>query len=171
MEKPKKGEKKTDKSKQTILGLKKLIFNGMAVDYSLMSEKIAYKAFEDAGVVAPRSTHAKIYVNGRYDGVYSWVENVDDVFTKDRFKDDKNEGKGALYKEAWFNSDSKGYFKDRREDGENEDSFMVEIARAIDRADVDDAADVLYKYFDMDSFVNVTAMNNILGAICSPPFD
>ena len=55
--------------KQRLFGLKKMLFHGMPVDYALFSERTAYTAFNSvAGSFASRATHARLFINGIYDG-------------------------------------------------------------------------------------------------------
>jgi hypothetical protein len=49
------------------------------------------------GVPAPRSIHAKLYINGVYNGLFSMVEQIDEQFTNYNYSD----GSGNLYKEVW----------------------------------------------------------------------
>jgi len=50
------------------------------------------------GVPAPRSVHAKVFINGEYSGLYALTEQIDGRFTRYHFPED---GKGNLYKEVW----------------------------------------------------------------------
>jgi hypothetical protein len=76
---------------QTLAGLHTLNFQNNITDISWMNEVLAYRLYRDAGGHAPRSSYAKVYVTvaglftHRYLGLYSIAENVDDVFTRDRF--------------------------------------------------------------------------------------
>lgn len=149
---------------QKVAGLRKFNFHGMAVDHSLLAERSVYNMFQVAGVASPRAVNAKIYINGQYDGVYGNVEAPDEEFTKRHFKDDFNKGKGALYKEAWIENRGIEWFTKHRENGKDEDAFMMEVVRAVEAADVNSADYVLEKYFDTESFVNVTAINTLVGA-------
>lgn len=103
--------------KQEIFGQDKINFNGLAVDYSLMTERLSYYLMEIAGIAAPKATHAKIFVNGVYDGVYSLVEAPDDEMTERLFKYDENKGEGALYKDALLRVDDEDYFEKHHESG------------------------------------------------------
>lgn len=78
-------------------GLKKVLFHAMNQDPSLMRERLAYSIFREMGVAAPRSSHAKVSINGEFNGVYAFVEYIDGRFTRSRFED----GEGNLYKEIW----------------------------------------------------------------------
>jgi spore coat protein H len=86
---------------QRFLGLKRLNFNSAYWDASLMRERLAYRLFREMGVAAPRAVHARLLVNGEYQGVFSLVEEVDGRFTDEHF----TSGDGNLYKEQWPNTD------------------------------------------------------------------
>ncbi len=79
-------------------GLKKLNLHAMAADPSKLRERLGYSLFRDMDVVAPRSVHARVYINGEYHGLFAAVEQVDGRFTANRFPTD---GDGNLYKQLW----------------------------------------------------------------------
>ena len=78
-------------------GLKKLQFHAMNLDESQMRDRLGYYLFREMGVPAPRAAHARIVINGKYNGIYSMVEQIDGRFTRENFED----GTGNLYKEVW----------------------------------------------------------------------
>ena len=80
-----------------LLGLRKLQLHSMNLDPTHLRERLAYWMFDQAGVAAPRSTHARVVINGEYLGIYALVEQVDGRFTRRQFPD----GTGNLYKEVW----------------------------------------------------------------------
>ena len=49
------------------------------------------------GVPAPRSVHARLIINGQFNGIYALTEQIDGRFTRENFDD----GTGNLYKEIW----------------------------------------------------------------------
>lgn len=81
-------------------GVTKLNLHCNVTDAGLMNEPIAYSLYRAAGVPAPRTAYARVYVTvpGRharqYLGLYSLVENPDNAFAMDRF----GTRKGALFK-------------------------------------------------------------------------
>lgn len=83
-----------------LAGVVKLNLHNCITDPSYMNEVIAHQLFRDAGVPAPRTSYAKVYVTvpGKFDrsyfGLYTMVENVDKNFIEDRF----DTRKGALLK-------------------------------------------------------------------------
>lgn len=149
---------------QKIGGLKKLNFHGMAVDHSLLAERSVYNMYDVAGIPSPRAVNAGVSINGRYDGVYGFVEAPDDELTTRLFKKDWNKGKGALYKEAWIENRGIQYFRDKRESDKDEDQFMMEVVRAVMNTPDSQAAATMEKYFDTQSIVDVTAINTLVGA-------
>ena len=79
-------------------GLKKLNLHAMAADPSKLRERLAYSLFRDSGLLASRAVHARVYINGAYQGLFAAVEQVDGRFTANRFPDD---GDGNLYRDVW----------------------------------------------------------------------
>lgn len=79
---------------QKIDGLKKLNLNNGFKDPTFMREKIMLDFLNRAGMVAPRCTYAKVYINNTYWGLYMMVEEVDKDFLDDGYGDDK----GNLFK-------------------------------------------------------------------------
>jgi len=70
--------------------LKKLNLHSNITDATWMNEVLAFQLFRDAGVPAPRTSYARVYisVDGRqeraYAGLYSLVENPDEEFVTAR---------------------------------------------------------------------------------------
>ena len=163
---PKTNVTKRDDEK-SIHGAENLIFGGCPVDWSMMSERMSYNLLQSIGVTAPMATHAKLFLNGKYLGVYSFVQAADRTFAKERFLGDKNKGKGAIYKEVWFNQLGMLELGEERKGGSIEDDmYMRTIMAAIDASPLtQDAAVRLFEtYFDTKSFIDITAFNTVIGA-------
>ena len=95
-------------------GLKRLNFHSMNSDETQMREVLSYQVFRDAGVPAPRAVHALLQLNGESLGLFALVEDIDDRFIADRFRD---RGRGVLYKEIWpGNIESLWVFQENLED-------------------------------------------------------
>src|SRR5688572_33255462 len=62
---------------QQFLGLKSFVLDNLSQDFSGVKETVAMRFFTRLGIPAPRETHARLYVNGRYAGLYALVESVD----------------------------------------------------------------------------------------------
>ncbi len=87
-------------------GLKKLQFHAMNLDQSQLRDRFGYWLFRKAGVPAPRAIHARLVINGEYNGLFALIEQVDGRFTENNWAD----GDGNLYKEKWpLNSDNQAF--------------------------------------------------------------
>ncbi len=62
---------------QTFLGLKSFVLDNLTQDHSGVKETVAMRFFSRLGVPAPRETHARLFINGQYAGLYGLVESVD----------------------------------------------------------------------------------------------
>jgi hypothetical protein len=77
---------------QKLAGLSTINFHSEFTDASWMNESLSYRLFRDAGVPAPRTAYARVFltITGRspetYQGLFGIVENVDANFAFDRFK-------------------------------------------------------------------------------------
>ena len=81
----------------TFYDLKTLQLHSMNLDPSQMHDRLGYWLFRQMGVPSPRAIHAKLYINGNYNGLYSVVEQIDVQFAEHHFSD----GTGNIYKNVW----------------------------------------------------------------------
>ena len=93
-------------SRQGFLGLKSVVLRANTQDASMMHERVSMEFFKRLGMPAARETHAKVFVNGEYAGLYTIVESVDKTFVKSRFGEDS----GYLYN---YQYQDEFYFEDR----------------------------------------------------------
>lgn len=70
---------------QKFLGLKKLTLNNMVQDASMLHESLVYPAFRAAGIPAPHTGYAYVYVNGVDYGMHLNLETMDDLALEKRF--------------------------------------------------------------------------------------
>lgn len=76
---------------QKLAGLSTINFENDINDLGWMTEAVSYRLYRDAGVPAPRTSYARVYITvpGRfsraYFGLYSVLENVDTNFVNERF--------------------------------------------------------------------------------------
>lgn len=101
------------KGDKKFYGMKKIQFHSQNLDPTKMHERLGYYMFREFGVIAPRSNHALIYINGKFNGVFANTENIDGPFTNKHFA----KPNGNLYKEVWpvnsyGGSQNKNYFID-----------------------------------------------------------
>ena len=89
---------------QKFLGLKSLALANGWQDPSLMKQRLSMLFYNRMGVAAPRVTHARIFINDEYLGLYQVMEPIDKnflarVYGKDA--DGKNLNGGYLYEYLW----------------------------------------------------------------------
>lgn len=76
------------------LGLRRVALDNGVQFGSLFSEPIITEILRETGVTASRANLARLYLNGKFHGVYVNVERIDTVFLKNHFDDPG----GPLYK-------------------------------------------------------------------------
>ena len=87
-------------SDQTFLGLKSFILRNNAQDPSGMRERLSMLMFRRMGLVAERETHARLFVNNVYSGIFTIVESLDRDFLQKQL----GENTGQLYEYHFNNS-------------------------------------------------------------------
>ena len=75
-------------------GLRRLNLDASPADRSRMRNNVGMRVMRQSGVVASRSNHARLFINGELFGVYENIEVVDEEFLEDRFAS----AEGNLYK-------------------------------------------------------------------------
>jgi hypothetical protein len=132
-------------------GLSKLMFNNSAQDSTYLAEMLATQLFRDAGLPAARSTHARVFLNGKDLGLYVVFEAMNKQFLKQHFAD----GGGNLY-EAYL-----GDVDSRMEQDGGKRGDQSDVRALFNAARVADAAErwkALNKVLDVDRFVSFVAM-------------
>jgi spore coat protein H len=81
-------------SGRTYQGVKKLNLNGQHNDPTLIREKLFYDIWNEAGMPERRASFTNLYINGKYYGIYTNMEEMDKDWLKRVFANDK----GNLYK-------------------------------------------------------------------------
>lgn len=84
--------------RQDFYGVDKISFNNFFFDKSMMKEFFALKLMEEMGLPTPRYGLAKLYINGRYYGVYAMIENMDTPILERYFGLDSKELSSYLTK-------------------------------------------------------------------------
>jgi spore coat protein H len=145
---------------QRFAGLKRLNFNSMLYDDSLMRERLAYRMFREMGVAAPRAAHARLIINGEDQGVFSLVEEVDGRFTKNHFA----EGDGNLYKEAWPSNADAAVLAEALETNEDapDHSVFQQFQADLLAATPAELPDVVASYLDLDNTLAYLAVDQAL---------
>ena len=159
-----------DGADQEFYGQRRVQLHSMNLDTSMMHDRLGYYLFREMGVAAPRSTHARVEVNGEFVGVFALVEQIDGRFTRDRFDD----GTGNLYKEVWpINDQNELTPTDTLIDGletNEDDSPTADLLQAFARDvlesdapfDADVAREVLGRWVDLDELVTYAVVDRAI---------
>ena len=113
-------------------GLRKLNFHSMNADPSMLRDRLGYSLFRDMGLAAPRTVHARLLFNGRLEGLFALVEQIDGRFARSRFTEG---GEGNVYKEIWPIHDDPGAYTralETNQDPATSVSGMLQFKQAVD---------------------------------------
>jgi CotH kinase protein/Lectin C-type domain/Putative metal-binding motif len=126
---------------QELLGLKKFALNSMVQDASMIHEQIAYDLFRAMNVPAPRTSYARVLLNGDVLGLYASIEVVDN-------KD---------FLERWFGSDEGNLYEGvygSDFDAANLGSFDQDRGDDIGLADLQQLSDALAAMTDPSTLLS-----------------
>jgi spore coat protein H len=114
----------------------------MNADSSMLRDRLGYRMFREMGVAAPRAVHARVQINGKSEGLYIAVEQIDGVFTRSRFTEG---GEGNLYKEIWPLHDGAPVYAAALETNEDQGNVqhMLDFRAAVQESGA--AAERFYK--------------------------
>lgn len=155
--------------------LDKLNLNGEHNDPSIIRSKLCWDLFNDVGMLHSRASHAEVYINGKYYGLYITVEQVDDKFLKKNFSDatgnlwkclypadlvylgeDQN-----LYKK--FNGGIKTYDLKTNEAADDYRS-LAHLISILNRTSISLLPDSLEKIIDVSGVIKMFAFNTLVAS-------
>ena len=154
---------------QKLAGLTTINLHNGNMDPSWLNEVLAFRLYRDAGIPAPRTAYARVFITvgtsrvRSYNGLYSLVENVDEKFTEDRYKVPG----GAIYKPvttALFHDDGKDWKAYNQIYDPKTDLTPADQKRVLDFADiVTHASDQVFasrfaEFVDLDAFARYMAV-------------
>jgi spore coat protein H len=158
---------------QRFHGLKAINLNAGALDPTKTRDALAYEVYRAAGVPAPRSAFAEVFltVPGKYDkellGTYTLVEQVNSAYLKDRFGD----GSGLLLKPevrigvirtalAYLGDDWEQYkepLRPKDEATKEQAARVIAFIKLVDRASDAEFRKEIGSYLDIDQFLRFLA--------------
>jgi spore coat protein H len=147
-----------------------LNLHNCVTDASYMNEVLSHRLFHDAGIPAPRTAYARVYVTvpGKHDhqyfGLYSLVENVDAHFAADRFATRKGEIFKPVTHELFgdLGDDWKNYVQtyDAKTSVSLADARrMIDLCKFATYADDAQFAAGIGDYIDLDNFASFMAIS------------
>lgn len=163
-------------SGQTFLGLSSLVLDNLWQDPSLAREPLAMAVFARMGIAAPREGHARLYINGEYEGLYTIVEEVAPAFLGRVFGRDD----GYLHEYKWIapwyggflGDDTAAYvplFEAKTHERASEEVLYAplrDLVRAInEERDPDAWAAALTERLDVDQLITYLAVETTLSQL------
>ncbi len=161
-------------SGQRFLGLKSFVMRNNTQDMTNLHERLSMQLFRRMGAETSRETHAKMYVNDEYVGLFTVVESVDKDFLKRYFGEDS----GYLYKYDYPADGTPYYFEDRGSDGAayvplpfkpetNETNPRPEIiaqwVQAVNQSSTAAFQSAVGEYLDFQKFIRHVAVEVFIG--------
>jgi spore coat protein CotH len=142
-------------------------------DATFMNETLAYRLYRDAGVAAPRTSYARVYVTvtgqqqNKYLGLYSVVENPDEAF----FEAHGLPPNGAIFKPVTRNlfsdagPDWAAYsqvYDPKTKLTDAQKQRVIDLARLVTSADDDTFVRDIGSYVDLDAAARYLAVSVFL---------
>jgi hypothetical protein len=161
-----------------LAGVATLNLHNNVTDAGMMNEVLAYRLYREAGVPAPRTAYARVFVTvpgkheRQYFGIYSLVENVDKVFVADR---GLGEG-GAILKPSTpdlfrdLGDDWSAYeqpYDPKTELTTEQKRRVIELCRLVTHATDEEFAARLGDFIDLDEFARFLAVSVWIGDLDS----
>lgn len=159
-------------SDQTFAGLKGLVLDNFRQDPAMMKEALSMALFARMGLPAPRVSHARVYVNGDYLGLFGVIEPIDKRFLRRTLGEDNGylyefEWAGA-YRFEWLGDDPSRYaemFESETHESEplaQRFSTLVQMITATTRAPTGSWQRTMSRYFDFERLLDYVAVENFL---------
>lgn len=138
-------------------------------DVTELNEPLAHRLFRDAGVPAPRTAYARVYVTvpGKYDrqflGLYSVVEDIGKEFAGNRF----GSKKGAIFKPVTPNlfsdlgDDWKAYrqtYDPKGKVSKEDTQRVIDFAKIVSHASDQEFATKVGEFIDLEAFARYLAV-------------
>ena len=154
---------------QSLEGVTKLNFHNNVTDASWMNEVLSFRLYRDAGVPAPRTAYARVFVTvpGKFDnqyfGLYSFVEDVDRSFLEQNF----GTKRGALFKPvtptlfADLGDDWRKYkqtYDPKTRLFEEQTSQMIHFCRLVTTGSDAEFAKAVGQFIDLEEFARFMAV-------------
>ena len=167
---------------QKLAGMSQLNLHNSVTDPSWMNEVLSHRLFRDAGVPAPRTAYARVFVTvkgkfeKKYLGLYSLVEDIDGTFVREHF----GAKGGALFKPvtpelfADLGDNWEKYqqtYDPKTEVDAKQTRRIIEFSKLVAKSDDAQFAAKLGDYLDLDEFATfmaVTVWLSTLDSILGP---
>lgn len=155
-------------------GVDKINLNGEHNDPSIARSKICWDLFQSIGTNATRASHAAVYINGEYYGLYVNVEHIDDEFLNKNFDDPSGNLWKCLYPadltyrgnnpdEYKFVSGNRRTYELTTNETEDDYSQLARLIKIINNTPDDVFQDSLESILVIEELLKYFAVNNLVG--------
>jgi len=151
-------------SGQSYDGIKKINLTNGIGDPAMQRDFLAFDIMRGAGIRAPRTSYAKVFLNDEYWGLYLITEQIDKTFVKNNFAS----GDGDLYKNIgwsslnWLGDNPADYAESialRTNKTTSDFSDFIEFVDVLNNTPNNEFADSIVKVFNVDYYLRVLAVD------------
>ena len=156
---------------QTFLGIKGFNLKANDEDASFLKERLSMLMFQRMGLPASRETHARLYINGQYAGLYLIVEEVHKDYLMRNFGEDKGYLYGYnppedRYQFEYLGPDPNSYsplpFEPKTHETDPDPKPLEAMIRTINQASDSDFPSAIAEYLDLKMFVTHVAIETFV---------
>jgi len=148
---------------RTYEGAKKLNLIGNHNDPTMAREKLYFDFYNALGLPVRRVSFADVYINSEYFGLYTVVEDYDDIWLRDRYGDDS----GALFKCLYgstlnyqgTNTAAYSTYEQQNHEQMNLKDELVLLTDILNNTPMEDLPCALEEIFDIDQFLKIYALD------------
>lgn len=146
--------------------LEKINLNGGHNDPSIIRSKLCLDFFNDIGMISSRASHAAVYINEKYYGLYISIEHIDENFIAKNYGDDSGNLWKCLYGADLtnLNVDNRNAYTLKTNKELNDFSELDTLTKVINNTQLDDFEDIIEDYFNVTGFLKYQAVNIIVGS-------
>jgi len=150
-------------------GLRKLNLNNGEGDPAMQRDVISYDLMRRAGVPAPRTGYARVFLNDEYWGLYVMVEQVDKEFLNDNFGTrDGNLFKNMQFSDLIWEGQNAAPYQNTFDLKTGDETVawdnLIELIRQINNSPDNEFKEEIEQVFDVDRYLKVlmvdVALNN-----------
>ncbi|MFN7142479.1 MAG: CotH kinase family protein [Myxococcota bacterium] len=149
---------------QRFHGIRRLTLNSMVQDRSMIREHVAYQAYAQMGVPAPRHGYAEVYVNDELYGLYGVLETLDGTWAERVFPHDSE---GSLYEGGYGvdleDGDAYDFQLQRQGDLLEPWTDVEALIEELDATPPEEFMALLEKRFDTKALFRMWAMDLVSG--------
>ncbi|HLL53019.1 MAG TPA: CotH kinase family protein, partial [Myxococcaceae bacterium] len=134
-------------------------------DSTMMAEKLAYDVLEALGAPSPKAKFVRVFLNGKFQGVYVDLEQVNKTFLKSRGMD----ADGTVFRTGWKDNEFKTYrlpyqgdWKKKTNEKQPGREDLEDFLRVLNYTPEPDFAAALGGRFELDWYLRSMTMDALM---------